>query len=467
MIYSPKLNEYIPHVPTECQHLFLILDMVPEVFYGGAAGGGKSDALLMAALQYVDVPGYRALLLRRTYKDLALPGALMDRAKQWLMNTDAKWDAVEKAWIFPSGAVITFGYLDSEDDKYRYQGAEFQFVGFDELTQFTEAQYRYLFSRLRRLKGSSVPLRMRSASNPGGIGHDWVKSRFIDSKDPDRHFVPAKLNDNPHVDTEEYERFLRQLDPVTRAQLRDGNWDAKLAGGIFYREGFSRIIESIPNSPIIRVRAWDLAATPGGGDLTAGVRASLVYANTFIQALHSSGVIDSGDTGFMLDARSSPTCVIFEDCVAGQWGSAERDRIMYQTAAADARESFPTIQLLEQQPGEAGKSQLSHFASMLGAFPVEFVLPTGSKYVRAMPYSAATLNGRVALVRGHWNHDFIEEHVCWQGSILKGERDDRIDAGSMCYNRCNPNTSGFGDIRTGHRRLHAPRAMNRLRTSNP
>lgn len=133
----------------------------------------------MAALQYVDVPHYAALLLRRSYTDLSLPGALMDRAKAWLIPTDAEWRESSKTWYFPSGATLTFGYLDQTGAEYRYQSTEFQFIGFDELTQFEERQYRYLFSRLRRTSDIDVPLRMRSASNPGGIGHEWVRHRFL------------------------------------------------------------------------------------------------------------------------------------------------------------------------------------------------------------------------------------------------------------------------------------------------
>ena len=228
-------NEYCIHKPTRKQTEFLLRQEL-EVLYGGAAAGGKSDALLMAALQYVWVPDYAALILRRTYADLALSGAIMDRSLQWLTGTDAQWNSPGHKWTFPSGATLTFGYLESERDKYRYQSAEFQFIGFDELTQFTETQYSYLFSRLRRLKNTDVPLRMRAASNPGGVGHEWVKNRFkIDQGgDPERPFIGAKLDDNPHVDQEAYEEALSKLDYVTREQLRHGDWTITDSGGIFF-----------------------------------------------------------------------------------------------------------------------------------------------------------------------------------------------------------------------------------------
>jgi hypothetical protein len=222
----PRTNEFIPVAPTIKQSAFLLLDQ-REALYGGSAGGGKSQALLMAALQYVDRPRYAALLLRRTYADLALPGALMDRARAWLGPTSARWNQGEKTWSFPSGATLTFGYLDHPSHKYRYQSSEFQFVGFDELTQFGEAEYTYLFSRLRRLREGQSPVRMRSASNPGGVGHDWVRRRFlVDGAEHGRIFIPASLDDNPHLDQQQYVASLQELDPLTRRQLLEGDWNA-------------------------------------------------------------------------------------------------------------------------------------------------------------------------------------------------------------------------------------------------
>lgn len=247
----------VPQTPTTRQKLFLDLKNAKEVFYGGAAGGGKSSALLMAALEYADVPNYSALLLRRTYADLSKQGALMDRAKEWLSSTGATWNEQRKMWTFPSGARIAFGYLETENDKFQYQGAEYQFIAFDELSQFTETQYTYLFSRLRRLKNSDIPIRMRSGSNPGGVGAAWVNERFIpEGFTPDdaeeekvwtkqtvddetgepvvRYFVPARLDDNPHLDQAEYELSLQELDPVMRAQLRRGDWQITTRGDILY-----------------------------------------------------------------------------------------------------------------------------------------------------------------------------------------------------------------------------------------
>lgn len=230
---TPRLTPYIPHGPTPPQTAFLLLDAL-EAFYGGAAGGGKSDALLMAALQYVDVPGYSALILRRTFPELSQPGAIMSRSHEWLgqwRKHGVQWNEQKKRWTFPSGATLTFGYLRSIRDVYQYQGAEFQFVGFDELTQFPEEPYTYLFSRLRRPEQgplAQVPLRMRAASNPGNVGHGWVKNRLVmpDARQPGRVFIPAKLSDNPHLDRDTYVESLSHLGPILRRQLLDGDWAA-------------------------------------------------------------------------------------------------------------------------------------------------------------------------------------------------------------------------------------------------
>ncbi len=239
------LEKYCPHTPWPKQKLFLSLTC-EEAFYGGAAGPGKTDALLMAALQYVHVAGYSALILRRDTQRLALAGAIMDRAKSWLLHrTDAEWHEQKKTFTFPSGATLQFGYIDNPDDRYRYASAEYQFIAFEELTEFRlpndeDAEnnpYLFMFSRLRRTVDNPVPLRIRSASNPGNIGHAWVKKRFVppdftgitpgDMKVFDvagRKFVPALIDENKSIPRQEYEKTLSHLPPVTRARLLAGDW---------------------------------------------------------------------------------------------------------------------------------------------------------------------------------------------------------------------------------------------------
>ena len=397
-------NPWIPqdHQPTPKQAEFLLLPHI-EALYGGAAGGGKSDALLMAALQYVDVPGYAAILFRRTFADLALPEALMDRAHEWLSGTSARWSERDKKWTFPSDATLSFGYLEHENHKYRYQSAAFQFIGFDELTQFTETQYRYLFSRLRRLEGSKVPLRMRSASNPGGIGHDWVKRRFIDEGEAyERPFIPAKLEDNPYLDIAGYEQSLAQLDPVTRAQLRSGDWSARQAGGMFKREWFD-IVDDYP-ADVRKVRYWDLAATnPKIGtdpDWTAG---ALMTEKNGIYYIVS-----------MRRTRTTPQGV---------------EALIKQTAELDTR----LVDIwIEQEPGSSGKHLIDHYQRYtLRGFAVRGHKTTGSKELRASPLSAAVEARNVKLVRGSWIGDFLDE----ADAFPYGTHDDQVDAASGAFEK--------------------------------
>lgn len=266
-------NPFIPHTPTARQAIFLSLPH-HEAFYGGAAGGGKSDALLMAALQFVDRPNYSAALFRRTYADLALPGALMDRAHDWLGPTGARWMEKDKQWVFPSGATINFGYMENERDRYRYQSTEFQFIGFDELTQFTASQFTYMFSRLRKSAGSEIPLRMRSASNPGNIGHQFVKVRYVIPGDATKPFIPAKLHDNPHLDQASYRKNLAELDDETRRQLEEGIWDEPTPEGAYYKTQVERAEKEgricfVPHEPSLPVHTfWDLGTARGRDSMT-------------------------------------------------------------------------------------------------------------------------------------------------------------------------------------------------------
>ena len=233
----------------------------------------NSDALLMAALQYVDIPRYSAVIFRRSFADLEKAEALISRSMQWLADTDAIWRAQHHYWEFPSGARLAFSYLSNPGDLFAHQSSAYQFIGFDEATQFYEDDYTYMFSRLRKQRCeihvnqagmaatgdpdcetcreyaplSRVPLRVRAATNPGGLGHLWVRNRFgIKAKGelfagtiPERPYVPAYYTDNPYLDHEAYLKSLSNLDPVTREQLLRGDWGVS-AQGRFRRQWIKR-----------------------------------------------------------------------------------------------------------------------------------------------------------------------------------------------------------------------------------
>lgn len=390
-----------------------------DAFYGGAAGGGKSDALLMAALQYVDVPGYAALLIRDTFANLVMPGALMDRAEDWLSPTNAKWDGASKSWFFPtyerlrSGkrvearpASITFGYLEKANDHLKYKSAEFQFIGLDEATDLRWKQIIYLFSRLRKLKGHDVPLRFRLASNPGGISHNEIRNKYVDPKTRKKGvaFIPAGLKDNEHLDIDEYRDSLSNLDMVTRQQLEDGDWNVRIESTMFKREWWNLVNEKWPDSEIaIRVRYWDLAGT----DEESEINKEPCYSAGVLMALNK-------------DRRR----VMVEDVVRMRREPMVMEKIIRQTADMDGDE---VVTVLEQDPGQAGKWQAQYIRhNVLPDKPFTYVKPSGSKVLRAMPYSGRVGDGFVYLLKGYWNSDYIDELE----SFPAGDFKDQADASS-------------------------------------
>ncbi len=398
-LVRPRLNSYIPHEPEPRQAVFLSLTC-PEAFYGGAGGGGKSDALLMGALQYVDQPDYHALVLRKTLPDLKLPGALMDRSRKWLLQSDALFSAQDHKWTFPSGASITFGYLEHENDKDRYASAEFQYIAFDELTQFSRTQYTFLFSRLRRLRGSTIPLRMRSASNPGGIGHDWVYRRFVKGKGKnDRIFIPARLKDNPHIDIDAYLMSLSHLDKLTRARILRGDWEAKQEGTMF-DSGWFEVVQKVP--PDVKwIRYWDLAATPkkptNDPDWTAGC----------LEGKHKDDYLIRS----MRKMRGSP-------------GDAQA--FIRKTAEMDGRE---VSVWMEQEPGASGVTTIDTYAKLLAGFDFHGDPKHVDKPTRAAPLASQAQLGHVEVVAGPWNEEFMDE----LDAFPYGEHDDQVDAASGAF----------------------------------
>ena len=206
-----------------------------DVLYGGAAGGGKSYAMLVDPLRYAHRAAHRALIIRRSMPELR---ELIDKSRELYPKAfpGCKYREVEKLWNFPSGAKIEFGFLERDADVYRYQGQAYSWIGFDEITHLpTEFAWNYLASRLRTTDSEITPY-MRCTANPGGVGAHWVKNRYIEPSDPDksfvgkdgltRKFIPARLEDNPFLATDgRYEQMLKALPPTQRKQLLEGNWD--------------------------------------------------------------------------------------------------------------------------------------------------------------------------------------------------------------------------------------------------
>ena len=206
-----------------------------DVLYGGAAGGGKSYAMLIDPLRFAHRAAHRALILRRSMPELR---ELIDKSRELYPKAfpGCKYKEVEKLWNFPSGAKVEFGFLERDADVYRYQGQAYSWIGFDEITHLpTEFGWNYLASRLRTTDPEITPY-MRCTANPGGVGATWVKKRYVDPHPPNesftgednltRKFIPARLDDNPYLAEDgRYEEMLKALPPTQRKQLLEGNWD--------------------------------------------------------------------------------------------------------------------------------------------------------------------------------------------------------------------------------------------------
>ena len=206
-----------------------------DVLYGGAAGGGKSYAMLVDPLRYAHRAAHRALILRRSMPELR---ELIDKSRELYPQAfhGCKFREVEKLWNFPSGAKVEFGFLERDADVYRYQGQAYSWIGFDEITHLpTEFAWNYLASRLRTTDSEITPY-LRCTANPGGVGAHWVKKRYISPAPPNesfdgddglsRKFIPARLDDNPYLSEDgRYEQMLKALPDVQRRQLLEGNWE--------------------------------------------------------------------------------------------------------------------------------------------------------------------------------------------------------------------------------------------------
>lgn len=407
-----------------------------ECLYGGAAGGGKSDALLAEALRQVVNPEYRALLLRRTFPELEQAKGLIDRSKQLYPHLGATYSETRHRWIFPSGAMVDFGHMQRKDDRYKYQGSEYGFIGFDELTHFTEDQYLYLFSRCRAAEGSGLRCYMRAGTNPGGVGHEWVKKRWgawldkdhpnpadpgeirwyarIDDTDQEvlrshpeaksRTFIPAKVSDNPYLAGTDYATNLQMLPLVERLRLLAGDWDVMPAAGNVLRREWFGFVDASP-SWAKRARFWDWAATEkttakDDPDYTAWARMSYLEGTWYIE--------------HVARARS-------------RWHGIKS--LVVQVAESDGDKVAIG---LEQEPGASGKILVAEVMRLpaLMHYHVRGYPATRDKVARANPWASQAEVGNVKIVRGDWD---IEGFLNECEGFPDWSHDDRVDAVSGAF----------------------------------
>lgn len=237
-----------------------------EVLYGGAAGGGKSDACLFGGLRYVDRPDYKAVFIRRTYPELA---EMIDRSFVF-KQLGASWNATDKRWTFPSGAVYEFKYFERWEHHTNFQGHQYQYIAWDELGTCPEERFWvFLRSRCRSPRDKTIRPQMVASANPGGAGHAWVKRRWVDKcgidgstvyVDPDtgltRRFIPARLSDNPTLmeNDPQYIRLLQSLPDVLQKQLLEGDWGAAVGLALGELERSVHLIG--PDDPRYQINSW-------------------------------------------------------------------------------------------------------------------------------------------------------------------------------------------------------------------
>jgi len=414
--YSPQEEEpdKILFEPNPGPQTEFLASSEREVLYGGAAGGGKSYALIIDPLRYCNNKNFNALILRRTNDELR---ELIHKSQEMYPNAypGAKWMEKKSQWTFPSGARIWMTYLEQDKDVLRYQGQAFTYIGIDELTQYsTPYAWDYLRSRLRTAD-PSLPVFMRATTNPGGPGHAWVKKMFIDPSTPGkpfwatdittgetliypsrhskagtplfkRRFVPAKLLDNPYLyNAGDYEAMLLSLPEVQRKQLLEGSWD--IAEGAAFSEFDRRyhVIEpyAIPNS-WRKFRACDYGYSSASGVLWFAVDPSdetlLVYRELYVskvpakelahmvlaaeegEAIHY-GVLDSslwhkrGDTGPSLAEQ-----MIVEGC---RWRPSDRSR---GSRVAGKNELHRRLQI-DEDTGRSGIEIMSNCTNLIAQLP--------------------------------------------------------------------------------------------------
>lgn len=396
--------------------------------YGGSAGGGKSFALLLDALRGINTPGYNGVIFRRTTEQIKMAGGLWDDSFQIYPFLGGVPNQTMLAWKFPSGAVIRFEHLQYESDRYNYQGAQFAFIGFDELTHFTEDQFFYLLSRNRSTCG--VKPWCRATFNPDP--ESWVKPFFAAWVDPEhenpaesgevRHFVRDSSGMVEWVDSPQSNslsvtfvrsrlsdnQILMEKDPgylvrlmgmplVDRRRLLDGEW-VDVADGDYWKKEWFKYVDS-PMECKAWIRFWDFAATeqkPGQDpDYTVGVLLGLTEDGQFCVA-------------DVIEARDTPLAI---------------EKLILRTAHLDGT-GVPIR--WEEEGGSSGKFVTSYLQRKLFlGFNAKGVRPNGSKKDRAKIPSAATEAGNVFLVKRPWNKRF--ENILCKFPDPKFH-DDHVDA---------------------------------------
>lgn len=426
------------------------------VIYGGAAGGGKSYGLLLDPLRHYDNSLFGGIIFRRTSVQVRNEGGLWDQSMRIYSLFRAKPREAFLEWRFPSGMSLSFAHLEHEKDVFNYQGSEIPWIGFDELTHFSENQFFYMLSRNRSTSG--VKSRIRATTNPDP--DSWVKT-FIrwwldengEFADPTKSgvvrwfirindtitwadspeeiyriygktdeiqpksvtFIPSKLEDN-RILMEKDKSYLGNLlamNRVDRERLRHGNWLIRPQAGTIFQRGWFPLVDQVPGGWVQSVRFWDRAATKPNEvnkdpDFTRGLKLYKYPNNTYC-------VVD------LKSIRDTPGQVeTFIKNVASQ------DTVHVRVKS-------------QQDPGSAGVSEAEHFVKMLSGYDVRTETMPKDKLTRAKPVSAQCEWGNVMILKAPWNEEFFSELE----NFPDGKHDDIVDVFSGAFNELSGSLSLF------------------------
>lgn len=400
-------------------------------------------------MRHADNPGFNAVVFRRQANQITNAGGLWDTAINIYSQLGATFKSSPSPQvIFPSGARISFNHLQLERDVYSWQGAQLCFCAFDELVHFTEKQFFYMLSRNRSTCG--VKPYIRATTNPDA--DSWVADflswwinqetgypipersgviRYLYRTDGeliwgdtvqelvDKHhadpalcksvtFIASSIYDNKILleANPEYLANLNGLDIVEKERLLKGNWKIRPSAGLYFKRENARIVQTIPGRLISVCRSWDLAATEitvenKNPDRTAGVLMGRLKSGEFIVL----------------------------DVIRRAANAADVRKLIMQTAKADRLEYGLHTITLPQDPGQAGKDQAATYVKALAGHKVRTAPVTGSKIVRAVPFSAQWQGGNVLLLAGDWNKEYLQEMEGFPDAL----HDDMVDASSDAF----------------------------------
>ena len=428
------------------------------IIYGGAAGGGKTYALLLEALRHKDVKSFGAVIFRHNYNQITAEGGLWD-ASQKIFNQvpDAHSRKSPKLhWRFDGGAKLSFAHIERDEDLKSWQGTEIAYIGFDELTHFTKHQFLYMLSRNRTTCG--IRPYVRATCNPDS--DSWVAefiSWWIDQETgyaiPERSgqirwmvvlndiiywgdtpeelakkyevnvedcksvtFIASRLEDNKILMESDpgYLANLKAMTEVDMERLLRGNWKIKAAAGSFFkRSQVGEILTEVPKDLVAVCRGWDLAATDKDEDDEAAFTA-----------------------GVLMGRRENGRFVII-DVINRQLKAGDVRSTALVTAKMDHAKYAWCRQRLPQDPGQAGKDQKASYMEMLAGFDVHMIPESGDKATRAEPMAAQWQHGMFDLVAGEWNEAYLNQLESFPDSKWK----DMVDASSSAFNEI---TLGMG-----------------------